>query len=121
MPRKKPETILKEKVLKELKPLPKCAVEKIQQVSKHGTLDLFLTVNSFSVIIELKKDAKEKLKKTQLTKAYYHALAGAYVFAVHPGNWEAVLKKIWVIHDFRHIQLPLCKNKQGVAQVKNTK
>lgn len=109
MPRKKSETILKEKVVADLKALPRCYTEKIQQVSKHGTLDLFLTVNSFSVIIELKKDALEKLKKTQLTKAYYHAKAGAYVFAVHPGNWEAVLAKIWIIHDFKHLRLPLCK------------
>ena len=106
MPRKKPETILKEIVLRDLKNLDKCYAEKIQQVGKHGTLDIFCTINSFAIIIELKKDEAEKLMKTQLTKAYYHAKAGAYVFAVHPDNWKSVLGKLRKIRDFRHLGLP---------------
>ena len=107
MPRKKPETVLKEVVLKDLKKLSKCYAEKIQQVGKHGTLDIFCTINSFSVIIELKKDEAEKLMKTQLTKAYYHAKAGAYVFAVHPFNWKNVFKQLRKINDFQHLNLPI--------------
>ena len=106
MPRKKPETILKEKVLKDLKSVPKCYAEKMQQVSKHGTLDIYCTINAFSVIIELKKDESEKLKKTQLTKAYYHAKAGAYIFAVHPDNWKDVIAILLIISSFKHKNLP---------------
>ncbi|MCH7928765.1 MAG: hypothetical protein IID03_12430 [Candidatus Dadabacteria bacterium] len=106
MPRKKPETILKEVVLKDLKKLSRCYAEKMQQLAKHGTLDIYCTINHFSVILELKKDEHEKLKKTQLTKAYYHARAGAYVFAIHPGNWKAVLLKLCEINDFKHKNLP---------------
>lgn len=106
MPTKKPETILKEKVLADLKKVPKCYGEKMQQIAKHGTLDIYCTINSFSVIIELKKDEAEKLKKTQLTKAYYHARAGAYVFAVHPDNWNEVFTKLLEISAFKHKNLP---------------
>ena len=106
MPRKKPETILKEVVLKDLKTVPRCYAEKMQQIAKHGTLDMYCTINHFSVIIELKKDESEKLKETQLVKAYYHARAGAYVFAVHPGNWVQILAKIMIIAKFRHLTLP---------------
>jgi hypothetical protein len=103
---KKPETKLKEVVLKDLKTLDKAYGEKIQQVCKIGTLDIALTINSFAVWLELKKDEDEELGSLQKVKAYRHAKAGAYVFSVYPGNWKQVFAKLKKLNNFKHLSKP---------------
>ena len=103
---KKPETILKEKVLKDIKKIPLCYAEKIQQVSKNGTLDIVLTINSFAVWLELTATEYDELKTIQTVKAFYHSRAGAYVFQVHPRNWISVKAKLYKLSDFKHLSRP---------------
>lgn len=91
---KKPETNFKEKVLADLKSLPKTWAEKIQQVAKHGTPDILACVNGHFVAIELKKDAKAKLDQLQLYKLQKIVEAGGTSILAHPGNWQHTLDYI---------------------------
>lgn len=100
---KKAETKYKEKVLAFLKKLPRCEAEKIQQVGKCGTLDIWCTINSFSVLIELKKSKDDKLSSIQKLKGYRHKKAGAFVFQMYPENHKEICSKLIAIHNFKHL------------------
>lgn len=90
MPRK-PETIFKERVLKDLRRLPFTWAEKIQQLAKRGTSDIFACVNGFCVVMELKKDAKEKPDKLQRHKLLACRSANGIALVVSPETWPRVL------------------------------
>lgn len=51
---KKPETVFKERVLRDMKALPKTWVTKIQQVAKRGDPDILACVAGHFVALELK-------------------------------------------------------------------
>ena len=53
---KKPETLLKERVIPVLKALPQAWVCKIQQVTKRGTPDILMCLGGIFVAIELKSE-----------------------------------------------------------------
>ena len=91
---KKPETVLKEKVLADLKEVPGVYVRKIQQVSLRGTLDLMVCVAGNFVAIELKANDNEDLDDLQKHEASKILKAGGYVFKVTPMTWPGVLSSI---------------------------
>lgn len=90
---KKPETILKEKVLDDLKALPNAYSKKIQQVAIRGTLDLILCINGKFVAIELKSgnEQPDPLQQYEIEKILK---AGGMVFVVNPMNWPDVFIQI---------------------------
>lgn len=91
---KKLETKFKEKVADFLDTLQKCEYEKIQQVAKCGTLDFIITLNGFSVHIELKNSEASKASKLQKIKGMNHSKAGAFVFILYPENFEDIKLKL---------------------------
>lgn len=91
---KQPETLLKERVLADLKLLPKTYAVKIQQVAIRGTPDILACINGYFVAIELKRDEKQKpdpMQKHQLGKIQG---AAGYTYVVHPLNWPGVLASL---------------------------
>lgn len=85
---KKPETRFKEKVLKDLRALPKCWAEKIQQVGKRGTPDILVCLNGSFIALELKKDAKECADSLQRHKLKAIELAGGTSVVACPETWR---------------------------------
>jgi Holliday junction resolvase len=94
---RKPETIFKEQVLKDLKVFPNGYFEKIQQVGKRGTPDILGCLNGYAVVIELKKDAKAKPDKLQVHKLKQYQRASALVFVACPATWGEIYKRLTII------------------------
>lgn len=99
---KKPETVFKERILPQLKALPKTYVMKTQEVAKRGILDVILCVNSRFVAIELKKDAKAKPDELQRWNMVKISEAGGVTMVAHPENWGTVYR---IVHDIAHYGL----------------
>lgn len=91
---KKPETLLKEKVIADIKTMPSTYVVKIQQVSIRGTLDLMLCVAGNFVALELKANDEEDLDDLQKHEAEKIRKAGGYVFKVTPMIWPGVFQSL---------------------------
>ncbi len=91
---KNPETLLKEKVLKDLKKLPKTYARKIQQVAINGTPDILACINGYFVAIELKKDEKEKPAPIQEYDLNQIKKAGGMALVVHPLNWPGTYARL---------------------------
>lgn len=90
----KAESRLKQKVLKDLRAIPRCYCVKIQQVAIRGVPDILACISGEFVALELKasEDApitvQQELHIDQINKAYGHA------YVVHPANWAFVLTKL---------------------------
>jgi Holliday junction resolvase len=91
---KQPETVLKERVLADLRQLPRTHAVKIQQVVIRGTLDILACVDGHFVAIELKRDEKQKLEKLQEHEMEKIKKAGGRAYLVHPLNWPGVLAEL---------------------------
>lgn len=91
---KKKETGFKERVLRDLRALPRTWCEKIQQVALRGTPDVLVCMNSHFVALELKKDAKAKIDDLQIHKLGLIADAGGSALIVFPENWEVTLEAL---------------------------
>jgi len=87
---KQPETLFKEKVLTQLKELPGCWADKIQQVVIRGTPDILCCINGFYVGLELKAHKNAPVADIQKYVLQRINDAGGYGFTVYPDNWEAV-------------------------------
>jgi hypothetical protein len=84
---KKPETLFKEKVQKDLKKLPNTWCEKIQQVCIRGTPDLLCCIAGKFVAIELKASSSEVPDALQDHKLQSIANADGMALVVNPENW----------------------------------
>lgn len=91
---KQPETIFKEKVLKDLRALPKTWAEKIQQVAIRGTPDILACVNGHFVSLELKRSDKAKTDPLQDYVLGKISDAGGMALVAHPLNWPDILAKL---------------------------
>ena len=89
---KKPETIFKERILPQLRALPKTYVMKTQEVSKRGILDVVMCVNGIFVALELKKDMKEDPDPLQRWNMQSIGAAGGIAILAYPENWETVFE-----------------------------
>lgn len=94
---KKQETVFKEVVLKDLKALPSCWAEKIQQVGKRGTPDIIACLNGYFIAIELKKSAKDKADKLQTHKLALIKGAFGLTFIACPENWNEIYDNLILI------------------------
>jgi len=91
---KKPETLFKEKVLKQLRALPYSWWEKIQQVTLRGTPDLIGCLNGNFIAIELKRSAKAEIELLQVIKLERIGKAGGTAIIAYPENWEVVYAQL---------------------------
>jgi hypothetical protein len=91
---KKPETLLKEKVLEDLKELREVYAVKIQQVAVRGTLDIFVCAAGNFIALELKSSEEEDLDPLQKHEAEKIRRAGGYAAKVTPANWPGVFSQI---------------------------
>lgn len=98
---KKPETIFKEKVMKELGAIPNCFAEKIQQVGVLGTPDVFAVAGGWPVVIELKKDEREKPDPIQEYKLLRYEQAGAKSYVANPKNWKQIEAEIYGLATYK--------------------
>jgi hypothetical protein len=91
---KKQETVLKEKVLADLKKLPNTYAVKIQQETIHGTPDILICCRGLFVALELKKGQKDKADHRQLYELNIIEKAGGIGFVADPLNWPDILAKL---------------------------
>ena len=95
---KKPETKLKEIVMRDLRAVG-AWVEKIQQVGIVGTPDLLICLNGRFIGIELKKDEVSKIEKTQVLKLRKIKKANGQAYIVTPENWQKTFELIKLISE----------------------
>lgn len=103
---KKPETKFKEKMLKDLRALPKTWCAKIQQVSLRGTPDVLACINSFFVAFELKASENAKVDELQRFTLECIRNANGGAFIVYPENWEATLE--WIQTNLIQTEIKSC-------------
>jgi hypothetical protein len=96
---KKPETLFKDRVRKDLKTLPSTWFVKIQQVAIRGIPDFLLCVDGLFIAIELK--ASRLAKRDPLQEWTLEAIAkcGGRAFICYPENWDDTFQSIKEIAD----------------------
>lgn len=85
----KPETIFRQKVVRDLTTLPDTAIFSIQQRTIVGDPDLILCIRGRFVALELKSE-HGKLSKLQEYKLEKIRKAGGLAFVVFPDDWDDV-------------------------------
>lgn len=99
----KDETNFKEKIMPILRSLPNSYWDKIQQLSKRGSPDIYGCIYGQFIAIELKASAKDEADPLQVHRLQQVANAHGFGFIVYPENFLATynfLKKI----AFKHIK-----------------
>lgn len=91
---KLPETKLKERVLFDLRSLPKTWAVKVQQVAIRGTPDILCCIKGRFVALELKSSAGAHIDELQMYTIKQISAAKGSAFIVFPENWEATLTYI---------------------------
>lgn len=94
---KKPESILKEKILRELRLLPFSFWEKIQQTSKRGTPDIVGCFQGLFYGIEIKEEICNHLKpheKLQMHKLGKIMEAGGAGIIMTNDNYKMIIQKM---------------------------
>lgn len=94
---KKPETLFKEKVFKDLDTLPNCWYEKIQQVTIRGTPDILICANGEFVALELKLDHGSKIDELQAYKIRKIIKANGIALITTPQEWPKIFETISLI------------------------
>ena len=92
---KKPETVFKERVLKDLGEIPRIWVCKIQQVSKRGIPDVLICLGGKFIAIELKKDEQTKVDPLQDWTLQMIAEAGGMGVIAYPDVWPDILDMLF--------------------------
>jgi hypothetical protein len=89
---KKPETSFKEKVLKDLRKLPKSWWVKTQQVSISGTPDILGCLDGKFIAIELKRSLKASISPLQeYNLKLISAVACGVGIVTSPENWDKTI------------------------------
>jgi hypothetical protein len=91
---KKPETLFKEKVFKDLSTLESSWFFKSQEVAQRGIPDVIMCVKGTFVAIELKKDAKAKIDPLQTWTISKIGATGALALVAYPENWKEIFTQI---------------------------
>ncbi len=93
----KPETKLKDRVLREVRLLPDSWWVKTQQVAIRGTPDILGVLRSRFIALELKRSEKEKADPLQLYNLELIEKAGGYATILNPENEKEILEELWNI------------------------
>lgn len=93
---KQPETLFKEKVLKDLKEIKNSWFFKVQSLSQSGLPDIIGLINGHFVAIELKTETGTlaKLQKHYLDKILK---CGGVTAVATPSTWKGILRKITML------------------------
>lgn len=107
---KKPETIFKEKVFKDLRLLRNSYFFKIQQMARVGDPDIVGTLNGHSIYLELKRSEKAKIDTLQVHNLHKAQAAGAYAFVAYPENWDKVYLFLKMLNGTvtKRMEIPTC-------------
>ena len=95
----KPETIFKQRVLRDLRALPYVWAEKIQQQAIRGTPDILACICGVFVAIELKKDAEARTDKMQDHTLNKIRAAGGRAFVTYPKAWAEHYRELRIFVD----------------------
>ena len=91
---RKPESLFKDRVRRDLETLPKIWFAKIQQVVIRGTPDFVVCLNGYFIALELKSSPKAKISAMQEFVIDRIHKAGGVAYVVHPDNWDEVFNYI---------------------------
>lgn len=83
------EARFKERVIKDLRSLPLCYVDKIQQRSKKGSPDLYICLVGIFIGMELKRNKKCPADALQIHMLTCISNAGGLALLCYPENWDA--------------------------------
>lgn len=90
----KPETLFQNRVLRDLKDLPRTWVLKTTERARRGVPDILLCAAGYFVALELKASEKAPIAPLQRFELGSIEAAWGRSFITHPGNWESVKKEI---------------------------
>lgn len=90
---KKPETLFKERVQRDLERVPKLWFTKVQQVVIQGTPDFLICANGLFIGLELKIPSG-KLSELQKFNLDRIEKSGGLSFVAMPDTWEEILDDI---------------------------
>jgi len=105
---KKPETLFKERVQRDIKKLKYCWGFKTQEVATHGIPDIVLGVNSWHVILELKTEGEEP-KPLQQYHLDENKRCRNISFAPTPKTWPRVFNYLQELDEMGFRKPPLFK------------
>jgi hypothetical protein len=94
---KKPETLFKEKVIRDLRRLRRIWFIKTNEVAVNGIPDFLICICGKFVALELKKEGKNRISKLQAYNLDLIEKSGGFSFTAIPSTWSIVyyfLKKI---------------------------
>ena len=91
---KQPETLFKEKVLKDLSLVESSWFYKTQQVCLRGIPDIVGLVRGKFVALELKKDKTARIDKLQIYVLEQIKKAGGFTAITYPENWQETLERV---------------------------
>lgn len=97
---KQPETLLKERVLKDLRTIDCCWYAKIQQTAIRGTPDILACIDGYFVSLELKTNTG-KLDKLQSYTLRKIIQSGGLAYEVNPDNWNEIFSELSKIHAYK--------------------
>lgn len=105
---KKPETTFKEFCADEIATLPNVFYMKLEAGAVRGYADIFMVVNTFAFVWELKKSIKEDATALQLYNLRRAKKAGAIARLVYPENFDECFAEVKHFAELRlSIQRPL--------------
>ena len=90
---KKPETVFKERALKDLATIPGAWFFKTQEVARRGIPDIILCLDGLFIGIELKIDG-EKLEPLQEYNLMRIEECGGKSFTAYPNNWKQIFGRL---------------------------
>lgn len=95
MARRQPEgRFVRERMLKDLRSLPRAWFERVQQQSLRGTPDVLGCLNSRFVALEAKRGPGEKPTELQLYKLRLIEQAGGFAAVPNPENWDDIFAEL---------------------------
>ena len=91
---KKPETVFWERIRPKFNSIPFSYWDKIQQVAKRASPDVYGCIRGLGIAMELKREKGVKPDPLQQYKLSKYSKAGGVSLVIHPQNWEYWYKKL---------------------------
>ena len=91
---KQPETLFKERALKDLQRFNNAWFLKVQMLVARGIPDILACINGHFVAIELKRNKASKPTKLQSYVLQKIRKAGGLSYVAYPENWDGILEDI---------------------------
>lgn len=89
-----PETLFKQRVMRDLREMPGVWLVKTQQVAVRGIPDLLVCIHGRFVALELKRSEEAAIDKLQLWHLEKILAAGGISYVVFPENWPRIRERL---------------------------